>query len=90
MQDLVSTRWIRASGVAASLALAGAIPSFSGSSRMPGISLVWVSLAGLISIWLSKRSTRSVAQSIAILELKPVPVTARGLPFGRPASNIFR
>jgi hypothetical protein len=78
MQDLVSTRWIRVAGVAASLPVAWAIFSFAGLAW----GLAFMVLAGMAltasgAHWLGSRSNRSVQQMIADLEGEPIPAVAR-------------
>lgn len=78
MQHSVSTRWIRASGLALSAAIALGLYAVSGSTWMAWLSLAWVILAILGSIWLVSRSTnRSVQQMIADLEGEPIHAAAR-------------
>lgn len=77
MQHSVSTRWTRVSGLAASVAVALAIYAYSGSAWMAWMSLAWVILAILGSIWLVSRSShRSVQQMIADLKGEPVRAVA--------------
>ncbi len=77
MQHSVSTRWIRASGLALSAAIALGLYAVSGSTWMAWLSLAWVVLAILGSIWLVSRSThRSVQQMLADFEGGPAPAVA--------------
>ncbi len=78
MQDLVSTRWIRVTGLAASLAIALAMFAFSGAAWMDWMCLVSVGVAMSGSMWMASRSNRrSVQQMIADLEGEPVRAMAR-------------
>jgi len=78
MQDLVSTRWIRVAGVAASLPVAWAIFSFAGLTwGLAFLVLVGMILTASGAFWLGTRSSRSVQQMIADLEAKPVLAVAR-------------
>jgi hypothetical protein len=87
MQDLVSTRWIRASGLAASLAIALAMFAFSGAAWMAWMSLVSVGVAMSGSMWMASRSSkRSVQEMIADLGDEPVRAVARA-PFVSPPRN---
>ncbi len=54
MQDWVSIRWTRATGLSVALALA--VSAFSGSSGMAWMSLGWVILAISVCMWLDRRS----------------------------------
>ena len=87
MQDLVSTRWIRVTGLAASLAIALAMFAFSGAAWMAWMCLVSVGVAMSGSMWMASRSNRrSVQQMIADLEGEPVRAVAR-VPFASPPRN---
>jgi hypothetical protein len=87
MQDFVSTRWIRVSGLAASLAIALAMFAFSGAAWMAWMSLVSVGVAMSGSLWMASRSNnRSVQEMIADLEGEPVRAVAR-MPFVAPPRN---
>jgi hypothetical protein len=78
MPDLVSTRWVRVSGLAASMAVVLATLLPPGTARTAWMSLVWVGLAITGSIWLGCRSTnRSVRQMIPVLEGEPLRALAR-------------
>jgi len=85
MQDLVSTRWIRVAGVAASLPVAWAIFSFAGFAwGLTFMVLVGMTLTASGAFWLGTRSNRSVQQMIADLEAKPVLAVAQA-PIAPPA-----
>jgi len=78
MQDLVSTRWIRVAGVAASIPVAWAVFAFAGSPWMAWMGLLWVGLAVGGALWLGMASSnRSVQQMIADLEGTPARAVAR-------------
>ena len=64
MQDLVSTRWIRASGLAGSVAIALAMFAFSGSAGMARMCLVWAGVAMSGSMWMASRSTNRSARTL--------------------------
>ena len=65
MQDLVSTRWIRASGLAGSVAIALAMFAFSGSAGMARMCLVGAGVAMAGSMWMASRSSYRSAQTLA-------------------------
>lgn len=87
MPDLVSTRWIRVVGVAASIPVAWAMIAFAGSPWMAWMGLGWVVLAASGALWLVTRSSnRSVQELIADIEGQPAPALARA-PIAPPATK---